>query len=708
MKLLFISILVAIGLSSCQKKKTVFHYPSIENRSSIETHFNISYKNEFSNLEDLNDKEVVEWFQKQDSVTEDYFDNEDYIKTFQHYENLENRDSDLARSIRRSESDETFYLWKDTVLNRKVLYKRNDLTKEIIQIYDPIDFKDGEFEIGYYKPSYDGKYVALAFSKPGVFLNEVLILDCNTKNPVGETLKNTKPLKAGGIRWSPDSKSILYITYPNNDNDRNSFTSLYKIGSSGPKPIFKDGLNGISLFEENYPIPVFRSVNSNFLFIYVANASDFWDSYYLSTEAFSKGIYNWKKFYSAEDSIYHDWGKERNHKYYFKRLSRDNIELCVADMTNLDFKNPNILVKGNDETQLSGFQITKDEIYYTMTANGIKSDLYRYNTGNSKKLEVPISAGYISFDHRSPYHNDIWVEISGWTTNPKEYHLKGDKNFEFVELGMWPNYPEFNNIISELIEVESHDGTKIPLSIVRRKDHKVDGSAMGIITAYGAYGISESPFFHSPIADFVNEGNVYVSAHVRGGGEKGPNWHKHGMKSSKENSWKDLIACSDYLIRKKLIHPKRLGLLVNSAGAITGGMAVNERPDLFGTFTGFVPTLNVIRNEYIESIDDTDTAFEFGTIKEEGSYKDLLKMDPVVNLSPKEDHPSTLMIIGFKDYLIHPSGPGKYIALLQSNKDSNKVPYLLDVKFDAEHEIDWLEDYSKILYFTKTELQKRD
>ena len=137
------------------------------------------------------------------------------------------------------------------------------------------------------------------------------------------------------------------------------------------------------------------------------------------------------------------------------------------------------------------------------------------------------------------------------------------------------------------------------------------------------------------------------------------------------------------------------------------GVVVNERPDLYGVFTGFVPNLNVIRTEYMEGFDDSDTAFEFGTIKEKESYQDLLRMDPVVNLSKDKEYPSTLMIIGFNDYLIPPSGPGKYTALLQSYNKANDKPYLLDVKFDGEHEIDWVEDYAKMLFFTKIELEKR-
>ncbi|UII81109.1 prolyl oligopeptidase family serine peptidase [Flagellimonas sp. CMM7] len=713
-KVLFIGLMVSILFGCKQNETRFFNYPKLANERVVEKHYGISYANEYSNLEKKNDSNIVKWFKDQDLIAEEYFNrNPNYKKLYSRYDSLENKETDPARKIKYDESGLTFYLSKTNEGEILLFVKNREASPQLL--YDPKNYKDGTYIIEYYKPSYDGKYVAISMGKDGNFFNETILLDCESKRLIGKPIVNTKPLKAGGIVWTPDSKCISFIAYPNyrkNQNDRNSYTALYCLDNpdKSPKTIFKDGENGIVLNQEYYPVPMFRSSESSYMFIYTGNASDFWDCYYITVQDFYNGNYNWKKLYSSEDNIFHDWGTERNGQYFYKRLNESNIELCVVDLNNPDFKNPKVLFSGKGDSQLSGFEVTRNQIYYTVTTNGIETSLYKYKESSKDVLiKLPISAGEITFQYRSPYSDDLWVKIYGWTSNPKDYYLDPNTGeFKFVELGMWPNYPEFENIISEVVEVESHDGTKIPMSIVRRKDHKRDATSMGIITAYGAYGISETPWFHSPIADFVSQGNIYVSAHVRGGGEKGPKWHDGGMKSTKENSWKDLIACSEYLIKSNYIHPKRLGLTVNSAGGITGGMAVNERPDLFGVFTGFVPILNVIRTEYLDDFDDSDTAFEFGTIKEEKSYKDLLKMDPVVNLSDQKNYPSTLMIIGFNDYLIPPSGPGKYISLLQSFNQNNDKPYLLDVKFDAEHEIDWLNDYARMLFFTMTELKNRN
>ncbi|WP_422082198.1 prolyl oligopeptidase family serine peptidase [Ulvibacterium sp.] len=687
-------------------------YPKIKNVEKKENHFGISYVNKFDNLENINTKEALDWYHAQDSLAESYFyESQAFGQTYELYENLENRESNSASSVAYNESGLTFYLSSFDGGNVRALFKKLNNNSSGEKLFNPKSYGDGAYDIEYFKASYDGNYVAIAMGKPENFFNEIILLDCQKKEIIGTPILNAKPNKAGGIVWSPDNKCIIYIAYPNtgeNKNDRNSFTAMYCVDNidEAPISILKNGINGIVLNDEYYPVPKFSSEKSNYIFVYLGNASNHWDCYYLPSEKFLNGNYDWKLLFTENDKVLFDYGMERNHIYYYKRINGDNIELCAMNLQTPDFNNPRILAKGKGSDQIDDFIVLRDNIFYSISSNGISETLYKYVENKEPiKIKLPFEAGNISFDFRSPYENDLWVKLSGWTSNPRDYYLDQNGKFEFVELGMWPDYPEFGNIMSEVVEVISHDGIKIPLSIVRRKDHRFNAESMGIITAYGAYGMSETPWFHSPIANFVNKGNIYATAHVRGGGEKGPSWHNAGMKTTKKNSWKDLIACSEYLIEKGYVNKNKLGLNVNSAGGITGAMAINERPDLYGVFTAVAPSLNPIRTEYFEDFDDSDNIFEFGTIKELQSYKDLLKMDPVLNLSDENDYPSTLLIIGFNDYLIPPSDSGKYIALLQSFRTKGDKPYLLDIDFSREHEINWLDDYAKMLYFTQKELE---
>ncbi len=710
-------ILVILGLLSLscasQQKWT---YPFLKNDKKVESHFGISYANNFNNLENLSDPNVNRWFSLQDSLTEAYFDQDaEFKRQFLEYKTLYRRKSDPASKITFSESGDTFFLSirNDTAQKGKVLY-RQQKKREKEFIYDPKAYANSEFKVDKIYPSYDGNYLALVMKNKDLFFNHIIIVDVNSGQIMGRPVTNAKPEKAGGVIWTPDSRSILFIAYPNTEkepNFKNGYVAQYEINNpeDSVKAVFKNGMNGIEVNDQFYPVPKFRSVKSNYVFVYLANANDYWDCYYMSKSDFTKGGTNWKLFHKVADSVLYSYGTERDHKFYFKRANKNSIQLCVVDMEHPNFADPYIIDEGLGNNQIGEFIVTKEYVYFSKVINGIESFLYRFNEKDGiEQIKLPKKAGTIDFDYRSPYNDDVWVKINGWTSGFAKYYVNPTTTeFEFQTLGSYPKYSEFDDIISEIIEVTSHDGEKVPMSIVRRRDHKMDGTSLGVIVAYGAYGFSETPYFHSPLLQFVNKGYIYATAHVRGGGEKGPAWHKAGMKSTKENSWKDLKACSDYLVQNGYINAQSLGLFVESAGGITGGMAINENPGLFGAFCAAIPTLNPIRKEYIESINDYNGVFEFGTVKVEESYNDLLKMDPVVNLSSKLDYPSTLIIMGYKDNIIHPSSPGKYIALLQEFNDfKSKKPYLLDVKFDSEHDFDWFTDFVRMLYFMEKELKR--
>jgi prolyl oligopeptidase len=702
--------LTNIIVLSCTE--STIKYPVILNDKQQVEEFGITYTNQYSNLEEIDDPTVNNWFKQQDSLTENYFQTPDYEELQSHYAELENRESDPASMLKFDETGNTYYLDARTDEDSEYLYLQKDEGPDS-QIFNTRNYKDGGYEINYYKPSYNGEYIAVAMGKSELFFDEIIILDVTSKELLDISIPNAKPNKAGSIVWSTDNKCILYILYPNSgesENDRNSYTAQFCIDKIGtePQPIYKDGLYGTELNSEFYPVPRIRSMKSNYIFIYEGNAADYWDCYFLPIEDFKRGNFTWKHLFGPENNVLYSNGMEMNHHYFFKRIFKGNTELCYTDLRNPDFKNPEIIDRGDGDHQIADFRVTKHSIFYGISSNGISERLFAYdlNTKEKREIQLPFTPGDIEFDFRSPYRDDLWITLSGWTSNPKQYYLESDGSLSFMKLGMWPDYPEFSNIIVEEVEVPSYNGTKIPLSIIRRKDHIFDGSAKGIVTAYGAYGLAESPWFHPPIADFVNHGNIYATAHVRGGGEKGPQWHEAGKMKNKPNSWKDLIACSEYLMEKGLVHENKLALNVNSAGAITGGMAVNERPDLFRVFTGFVPNLNLLRTPYIDELDDSDILYEFGSTKDKESFQNLLRMDPVINFKKTKKYPSTLMILGFNDYLISPSAPGKYIALLQEHTKSKDRLYLLDVKYDSEHEIDWLEDYSRMLYFTMEHLDK--
>ena len=205
-----------------------------------------------------------------------------------------------------------------------------------------------------------------------------------------------------------------------------------------------------------------------------------------------------------------------------------------------------------------------------------------------------------------------------------------------------------------------------------------------LIYGYGAYSISNPPVFNPNRLLWTQQGGVLAVAHVRGGGELGEAWHKAGQKATKPNTWKDLIACADYLVKGQYTAPGHIAINGGSAGGILIGRAMTERPDLFAAAIPQVGCLNAVRME--NSPNGPVNAPEFGTVLKEDECKALLEMDAYQHLQPGTKYPATLVTAGMNDPRVIAWQPAKFAARLQASTASGK-PVLLFTDYDAGHGI---------------------
>jgi prolyl oligopeptidase len=158
-------------------------------------------------------------------------------------------------------------------------------------------------------------------------------------------------------------------------------------------------------------------------------------------------------------------------------------------------------------------------------------------------------AGSIGLAIKSLKAPELWVTIAGWTTDNQRYRYDAQQDkFILENLSSQAQYPEFKDLIVEEVMVPSHDGVEVPLSLIYDKNIPGDGSNSVMMLGYGAYGNTISPGFNPTYLTLPSQGAILAIAHVRGGGELGDAWHKAGYKTTKPNTWKDFIACAEYLI----------------------------------------------------------------------------------------------------------------------------------------------------------------
>ena len=234
------------------------------------------------------------------------------------------------------------------------------------------------------------------------------------------------------------------------------------------------------------------------------------------------------------------------------------------------------------------------------------------------------------------------------------------------------------------MKVKSYDGLEVPLSIVHRKDMKLDGSNPLVLQAYGSYGIIDTPYYLPRQLAWYELGGVQATCHVRGGGIYGEQWHLAGKLLNKPNTWKDTIACGEYLVQHGYTSSAKMALNGGSAGGITVGRAITERPDLFAVAVPEVGVLNAVRAE--TSANGVPNIPEFGTVTVKEQFNGLLEMDAFHHVVDGAKYPATLLMTGINDPRVPPWESMKMAARLQAASASGK-PVLLRIQYDGGHGI---------------------
>ncbi|RXG25396.1 prolyl oligopeptidase family serine peptidase [Leeuwenhoekiella marinoflava] len=675
-----------------------FNYPQIEPVIEIDTIFGKIISDPYRNLEDLKNKSVSSWYEKQTSLADSVLNNisnrSEILKKLLDYDG---RVSASIRNIRPQEDGSFYYLKRDAGEDSFKLWYRESINGDEKMLFSPIDYNpdENQYTINYISPSWDEKHIAISLSHSGKELSSILILDTDTGEIAPEIIQNAWPSSFLGINWLPDSSGFIFLYFPVADADaedfkKNTYSVLYKLKDPADKlrPIFGNKQNpelGISETGE-FPIVSIKSQQDEFMLGYLATVENHWDAYIAPLTDLQKPKINWEPFYTKEDKVFTSKGQFRDSSFYYKTVNEASIyQLAEVLLNNPDFKNPKWITNHTQNENVEDFKTLKDYIVYSTTQNGVDAKLYKYITGKTPvRIELPKQSGSIELASINPQHNTIWVETSGWVSDYNRYNFNPENNlFTKENLADRASFPEFENIIAKEVLVTGHDGEEIPLSIIYSKNINLNDENPALLFGYGAYGSSINPFFSPTFLYWVEQGGVFCIPHVRGGGEKGDEWYEDGKMLNKENTWKDLISATQYLIDEGYTSKEKTAVYSMSAGAIMVGRAVTERPDLFKAVVAEVGILNPLRNEAKTDKGGSNVS-EFGSIKDSIQFPGLVKMDPYLNLKQNTDYPAMLITGGDNDPRVPIWMPGKFAALAQDYNLSNN-PILLKINYDAGH-----------------------
>jgi prolyl oligopeptidase len=358
-------------------------------------------------------------------------------------------------------------------------------------------------------------------------------------------------------------------------------------------------------------------------------------------------------------------------------------QILHLDLDHPDIAHAQVILPQSDMV-LRGISTAKDALYAAATKDGI-TRILRIPYGQIKAYLVPLPfAGTDNGSWVTVLKPGLQMRLAGWTEAPQwyAYDPAADK---LTDTGIEPRNPtDFSGIAAVEVTAPGADGTPVPLSIIYRKDIKLNGQNPCLMEGYGSYGITLDPSFDATRLALLERGIVIAIAHVRGGGENGEDWHLAGQKLTKQNTISDFIACAQYLIKQGYTSRTKLALRGTSAGGITIGGALTQRPDLFALAIINVGVVNALRAE-AEPNGAVNTP-EFGSVKDPDGFKAVYAMDAYQHVKDGTAYPTVLLITGINDPRVDPVELFKMTARLQA-ATSSKNPVLLRVDADAGHGI---------------------
>ncbi|MBQ4803331.1 prolyl oligopeptidase family serine peptidase [Aquimarina sp. MMG015] len=685
-------LLLVVAIQCKEKEKT----EALKDSNIVDEYYGQKIEDTYRRLENLNDSVTISWLKDQKTETEKAFGhNPGIVKIQKSIEKKRNDNESIISKLKISQNDTYFYLKRLKNETTAKLYLRNGFFGSEELLYDPKSFKpssEESYSINYIQPSWDSNMIVVSITKNDEEFSQLFVMDVKTKKIVSDTLPNALPNSLGGVEWLPNNEGFIYTYTPITDTKNKDYSFLaeakiYYLNKKVDKlkTIFSKKNNPkINIKQEDFPIIYFTNPKNNYVLASIAGVSSYRDTYYEEIKNISQQKINWKKLYGKQEKI-KQFFLYGNELYYRTAKGASNFKICKANLKKPNFENPTLLVPEQSYSVISDFEVTKDGIYYVKTKNGVEAKLFfrDHLTTKESEIKLPKPSGNINLSSHGIDFSELRITIEGWTSYKETYILNHEtKQFESRDLASLTQYDFLKNVIVEEIEIPSHDGVMVPLSIIYKKGTELDGQNRMLINAYGAYKWSNSPFLYNYLLHWLEEGGIYATAHVRGGGEKGDDWHLGGRKVTKPNSWKDLIACTTYLIDHKYTNKDKTALWGASAGGITIGRAITERPDLYKAAAIRVGTLNMLRSEF--GPNGQNNVKEFGTVKDSIEFQALLEMDAYHHLKKGIQYPAIYLTAGMNDSRVPAWQPAKFAAKLQEEGNSNN-PVLLDIDFEGGH-----------------------
>ena len=655
-----------------------------------DTYHGESVKDPYRWLEDGSDAEVQGWSEAQNAYARAYLD------SLPSREAIHARIAEIRGAASASYSEPTWAGGRLFAMKRQppsqqrflvMMTSPDDAASERVVVDPNALDRTGGTSIDWYRPSPDGSLVAVSLSRGGSENGDAHVFRTATGEELdGDLVPRVNGGTAGGdLAWLADGSGFLYSRYPREGErpaaDMAFYTQIYFHRLGNPPELDEYELG--ESFDRIAEIHMQTDPSSGRVLATVQYGDSGRFAFYLRRAAGG-----WKQIAAYEDGIVQGTFAPDGTLYFIsqKNAPRGFVLRMTPDLPRPDLGR--VIVPEGTDTIVADFWAPP-----TMTAGG-KRLYVTYQTGGPSELRV--------FDRETgavlPAPEQLPVSTTG-----SPLRLEGDtvlfSSASYLEPQAWYRYDpatgttertalastspvDFSDTEVVRESAVSKDGTRIPVNILRRKGLVLDGNHPVLLTGYGGFAVSLSPYLSAVRRVWIEQGGVYAIANIRGGGEFGEAWHRAGMLTQKQNVFDDFAAAMEHMIEAGYTTPERLAITGGSNGGLLMGAMITQHPDRFRAVVSHVGIYDMLRVE--RSPNGAFNIPEYGSVADPDQFQAMRAYSPYHNVRDGIAYPAVLFMTGANDPRVDPMQSRKMTARLQAANQGGG-PILLRTSRNTGH-----------------------
>ena len=545
------------------------------------------------------------------------------------------------------------------------LASADDLASEKI-VLDPNEIEPkGQVAMDWFVPSPDGKLIAVCLSENGSEEGALHFYRTDDGEHLPDRIARVQyPTGGGSAAWTADGSAVFYTRYPHQgetpEADLNFFQQIYfhKLGTPAGSDTYSAGRD----FPRIAEIQLETSDDGRWLLASVANGDGGEFAHYVRE---TRDGAAWRQITRHEDGVKGVAFSPDAASLYLRSVKgapRGKVLRVAIDGTLAD---AGVIVPESDAV-IEGITPTEKFLIVSDLIGGpSRIRQFDLHGKNERELPLPEASGVgelIRVEERILFRQTSFVAPAAWMLyDPADTSVKKTALFNTSPV-------DFSDIEAVRDFATSKDGTKVPITILRRRGTPLNGSNPALLYAYGGYGHSMRPAFNFEQRLWFDRGGIYVVANIRGGGEYGEAWHLAGNLTNKQNVFDDFAACAEHLIKQGCTRSDKLAVEGGSNGGLLMGAFLAQHPKLARAVVAHVGLYDMLRVEL-----DPNGAFnvtEFGTVKDPAQFRALHAYSPFHNVTDGTPYPAVFFLAGETDGRVNPAHSRRMTARLQAASSS--------------------------------------